>query len=123
MGWQIDDIGMGAIFDRSIPDLVRERLRPALDEFLSANNLSRRDIDHFNFHPGGTKVLQALEETFELGDGYLACERKILANNGNMSAPTVMFVLEQNLQQGLPGRILISALGPGFSSSFITLVC
>ncbi len=122
MGWRVEDNGMGAVFDRSIPDLVRERLGDALDGFLNDNNLSRSDLDKFNFHPGGTKVLQALEETFGLGENYLQAERKVLAANGNMSAPTVMFVLKENIAQGLDGRTLISALGPGFSASFITLI-
>ena len=122
MGWKVDDIGMGAIFDRSIPQLVRERLGPAVDGFLSDNQLERDDLDHFIFHPGGTKVLEALESTFELGQGALQSERKVLAENGNMSAPTVLFVLSDQIERGLQGRALVSALGPGFSSSFATLV-
>ncbi len=122
MGWKVDDIGMGAIFDRSIPQLVRERLGPAVDGFLSNNHLTRADLDNLIFHPGGTKVLEALESTFELGQGALQSERKILASNGNMSAPTVLFVLNDQIEKGLQGRSLISALGPGFSSSFATMV-
>jgi len=122
MGWKVDDIGMGAIFDRSIPQLVGERLGPAVDGFLTDNHLDRNDLDNFVFHPGGTKVLEALESTFELGQGALQSERKVLADNGNMSAPTVLFVLESQIEQGLDGRSLVSALGPGFSSSFATLV-
>ncbi len=122
MGWKVDDIGLGAIFDRSIPQLVRQRLGSAADRFLSDNDLGRNDLDNFIFHPGGTKVLEALEETFELGQGALQSERKVLAANGNMSAPTVLFVLDDHIEQGLSGRSLVSALGPGFSSSFATLV-
>lgn len=122
MGWKVDDIGLGAIFDRSIPQLVRDRLGLAVDGFLSNNNLSRDELDNFVFHPGGTKVLEALESTFELGQGSLQSERKVLAGNGNMSAPTVLFVLNEEISKGLGGRSLVSALGPGFSSSFATMV-
>jgi len=122
MGWKVDDVGLGAIFDRSIPQLVRERLGPAADGFLADNQLTRNDLNSFVFHPGGTKVLEALEATFELGQGALQSERKVLAENGNMSAPTVLFVLGEAIEQGLTGRSLVSALGPGFSSSFATLV-
>lgn len=122
MGWKVDDIGLGAIFDRSIPQLVRERLADAVDGFLQDNALARSDLDNFIFHPGGTKVLEALESTFKLGQGALQAERKVLAGNGNMSAPTVLFVLNENIKQGLQGRSLVSALGPGFSSSFATMV-
>ncbi len=122
MGWKVDDIGLGAIFDRSIPQLVRERLGSAVDGFLANNRLGRSDLDNFVFHPGGTKVLEALEATFELGQGALQSERKVLAGNGNMSAPTVLFVLNEEIDKGLAGRSLVSALGPGFSSSFATMV-
>jgi len=122
MGWKVDDIGLGAIFDRSIPQLVRDRLGLAVDDFLRDNRLSRDDLDNFVFHPGGTKVLEALESAFELGQGSLQSERKVLAGNGNMSAPTVLFVLNEAISKGLGGRTLISALGPGFSSSFATMV-
>ena len=69
-------------------------------------------------HPGGAKVLDALEETFELAPGALGPAREVLRNYGNMSAVTVLFVLERMLQAGLSGRYLMSALGPGFTAAF-----
>jgi alkylresorcinol/alkylpyrone synthase len=122
MGWRVDDEGLGAIFARSIPDLVLRDLRPAAEGFLTRNGLSVADIDHFSFHPGGTKVIEALETIFEMPSGKLADERKILAGYGNMSGPTVLFVLQEALKTPTTGRRLIGALGPGFTSSFMTLV-
>ncbi len=122
MGWRIDDEGMGAIFDRSIPELVSNDLRPAVETFLHRNQLAVGDIDTFSFHPGGTKVLQALEKVFEMPDGKLADEREILAGFGNMSAPTVLFVLQKALARKEKGRRFVGSLGPGFTASFVTLV-
>jgi alkylresorcinol/alkylpyrone synthase len=122
MGWRVDDQGLGAIFARSIPDLVSNDLRPAAEGFLTRHNLSVSDLRHFTFHPGGVKVLQALETVFEMPDGTLADERKILAGYGNMSAPTVLFVLEEALKQKTSGRRFVGSLGPGFTASFLTLV-
>jgi alkylresorcinol/alkylpyrone synthase len=122
MGWRVDDHGLGAIFARSIPDLVLNDLRPAADSFLTRNNLNVKDIDTFSFHPGGTKVLQALESVFEMSEGTLENERKILQGYGNMSAPTVLFVLQQALREKSTGRRFVGSLGPGFTASFLTLL-
>ena len=122
MGWRVDDEGLGAIFARSIPDLVLTDLRPAADMFLARHELSAAGIDHFSFHPGGTKVVQALETIFAMPEGQLADERAILKGYGNMSAPTVMFVLEQAFKQPAKGRRFVGSLGPGFTASFATLV-
>jgi alkylresorcinol/alkylpyrone synthase len=122
MGWRVDPEGFGAIFSRSIPDLASRDLRPAADQFLSRHDLSLNDIDHFSFHPGGAKVITALEGAFELDDGRLVNERKVLAGYGNMSAPTVLFVLKECLAQPGLGRRFLCALGPGFTGTFMTMV-
>lgn len=122
MGWRVDDEGLGAIFSRSIPDLVTSDLRPVADLFLERSNLAISDVDHFSFHPGGAKVIQALESAFELEQGQLVHEREVLSDFGNMSAPTVLFVLEKALNLKSRGRRLVGALGPGFTASFLTLL-
>lgn len=122
MGWRVDPVGFSAIFSRSIPDVVTEKLRPAAEDFLARQELSLADIDHFVFHPGGAKVVNALESAFELPQGALNREREILRDFGNMSAPTVLFVLRQALNAGLSGRGFLSALGPGFTASFLTFL-
>jgi alkylresorcinol/alkylpyrone synthase len=122
MGWRVDPEGFGAIFSRSIPDLASRDLRPAADVFMARHQLTMADVDAFSFHPGGAKVIQALEPAFELDDGRLVNERKVLAGFGNMSAPTVLFVLEECLKTPTKGRRFLCALGPGFTGSFMTMV-
>ncbi len=122
MGWRMDPQGFGAIFSRSIPDLVLADLRPAADAFLARHRLSLEDIGSFSFHPGGAKVIAALEQAFELGQGHLQHERAVLADYGNMSSPTVLFVLNRALEEKFTGRRFISALGPGFTASFLTML-
>lgn len=122
MGWRLDDQGFGAIFSRSIPDLATTELRPAADQFMARHSMSIGDVRSFCFHPGGAKVVTALEQAFETGEGQLANEREILRGFGNMSAPTVLFVLERELANPGTGRRFISALGPGFTASFITML-
>jgi alkylresorcinol/alkylpyrone synthase len=122
MGWRMDPQGFGAIFSQRIPDFITQELRAAADGFLERNGLTVEDIDQFVFHPGGAKVITALEQAFHLDQGTLEIERQVLADHGNMSAPTVLFVLKEVLKKPFTGRRFLSALGPGFTSSFATMV-
>lgn len=122
MGWRMDRQGFGAIFSRSIPDLVANDLRPAAHAFLARHRLDLADIGSYSFHPGGAKVIVALEQAFALGQGHLQHERAVLAGYGNMSAPTVLFVLQRALQEKFTGRRFVSSLGPGFTASFLTML-
>ena len=121
MGWSVDPEGFGVIFQRTIPDFVREHLGPAVAEIVARMELSLGDIDRFICHPGGAKVIAALERALSLEQGALDHERDVIADYGNMSAPTVLFVLERALAQGLPSRSLLTALGPGFTASCVAL--
>ena len=120
MGWNVSDEGLAVLFSRDIPALVRAEMRSAVQHFLDSQNLSFEDIDTYVTHPGGAKVLDALEEAFELPFGTLVHAREILRRYGNMSAATVMFVLESALAD-CSGRFLMSSLGPGFTAGFLTL--
>jgi alkylresorcinol/alkylpyrone synthase len=122
MGWRMDDVGFSAIFSRSIPDLALRDLRPAADKFLRGHNMTFRHIGAYSFHPGGAKVIAAIETAFDLESGKLVDERKILAGYGNMSAPTVLFVLNEGLKENFSGRRFVSALGPGFTAGFLTML-
>jgi alkylresorcinol/alkylpyrone synthase len=118
MGWDVADDGLKAIFSRDIPTLVQRDLRQATEEFLRRHDLALADIDYFVCHPGGAKVLDALEEAFGLAPGALGQARATLRDYGNMSAATVLFVLKRMLQSGARGRMLMTALGPGFTAGF-----
>ena len=122
MGWRMDNQGFSAIFSRSIPELASRDLRPAADQFLRGHNLNLTHIGAYSFHPGGAKVITALESAFDLETGTLVNERKILAGFGNMSAPTVLFVLNEGLKENFSGRRFVSALGPGFTAGFLTML-
>jgi alkylresorcinol/alkylpyrone synthase len=121
MGWRIDPHGFGVVLDRSIPPFVEERFAPALDGMLARLNLARDDTDRFICHPGGTKVIAALERALRLDQGSLDHEREVLRDCGNMSAPTVLFILERVIRDGMPNRAVLTALGPGFTASCASL--
>lgn len=121
MGWSVDPVGLGVILDREIPPFVGTHLAPAVAGILARAGLGLDAIGGFAFHPGGRKVVDALERAFDLPQGNLAHERAVLADFGNMSAPTAFFVLERALAAGLAPRTLLAALGPGFTASCLTL--
>ena len=78
--------------------------------------------DQFVCHPGGAKVVTALEQAFGLPSGALAGARRVLRDYGNMSAATVMFVLDEMLAEAAPWSLaLLNALGPGFTAGFLVL--
>ncbi|NAZ36026.1 type III polyketide synthase [Rubellimicrobium sp. CFH 75288] len=115
MGWDVTETGLGVIFDRAIPPFAEERLGAAMDALLGRAGLSRAEIDRFTCHPGGAKVVAALERALGLPQGSLDHERAVLRECGNMSAPTALFVLER---AGFgSGRQAVTALGPGFTAS------
>lgn len=126
MGWEVAADGLKAIFSRDIPRLVADDLGPVACGFLARYGYRRGDIDRFVCHPGGPKVIAACESALELAPGTLADERSVLRDFGNMSAATVLFVLERALASGRAEnagwrRALVTALGPGFSAGFALL--
>jgi alkylresorcinol/alkylpyrone synthase len=121
MGWSVDPQGFGVILRRTIPEFVTQNLKPALAQILGRMQLTLDDIDQFICHPGGAKVIQALETTLALDQGTLEHEREVIAEYGNMSSPTVLFILERARAKGLPSRSLLTALGPGFTASCVSL--
>ena len=121
MGWRVEDPGLAVIFDRAIPPFVEGELAVAIDQILADLGLTRGDIDRFCCHPGGTKVVDAIELALQLPAGTLDLERQVLHDQGNMSAPTVMFVLEALIARGLPERVMMTAFGPGFTCAGLVL--
>ena len=121
MGWRVEADGLGVIFARAIPPFAREHLRPAMDRMLANQGRRVEDIDRFICHPGGMKVIDAMEAALSMQQGKLDHERDVLADHGNMSAPTVLYVLDRARIAGLDKRSVVTALGPGFTASTVTL--
>ncbi len=121
MGWSTDPAGLGVILSRSLPDFVAKNYRLEYDRAMERLGLTTDDIDRVVCHPGGTKVLEAIESSLDLPAGTFDLERTVMRDFGNMSSPTVLFVLERVLASGFHGPAMLAALGPGFTASFATL--
>ncbi len=121
MGWDVDDPGLSVVFDRAIPPFIEAELADAVEEMTGKLGIAKDEIDRFCCHPGGVKVIDAIESALELNQGELNLEREVLRDYGNMSAPTVMFVLERLLERGLPDKVMMTAFGPGFTCAGMLL--
>jgi alkylresorcinol/alkylpyrone synthase len=123
MGWDVIDTGLKVRFSRDIPAFVTMSVAPVIDLALQSWGITRTDIDRVIPHPGGAKVLDAYANILQRPESDMQIAKEVLRNCGNMSSATVLFVLEQTLQQcaTLTGRSLMTALGPGFSAEFLLL--
>jgi len=121
MGWSFGENGLGVLLSRDVPGFVRDRLPEPVAAFLERNEMTMSDVDRHICHPGGAKVLDALEEVFGLAPGELAVSRAVMRDYGNMSAATALFVLKDTLVEAPTGRLLMSAMGPGFTAAFALL--
>jgi alkylresorcinol/alkylpyrone synthase len=123
MGWRIDPVGFGVLLAPTVPTFVERRLPEAAGSFFGQMGFGPKDVSRYVCHPGGAKVVPAIEAALGLEPGALDVEREVLTDFGNMSAPTVMFILDRVLQRGGAGdgRLVVSAMGPGFTAQFVSL--
>lgn len=123
MGWDIKNNGLHVVFQKSIPSIITTWLGPFIEQFLAEHQLFSEEIDHFIAHPGGKKVLQAYEDTLQLKEQKTDISREILKHRGNMSSPTVLYVLEQFMlsECNINDTGLLVALGPGFCAEAVLL--
>lgn len=123
MGWQVTNSGLEVIFSKSIPSLVNTLWKDHTYTFLHDLQIKAQDIHSYIAHPGGRKVLEAMADTLSIPKNKLKYSYEVLANHGNMSSATVLYVLYEYLRENiLPGeRSILCALGPGFSSELLLL--
>lgn len=116
MGWEIGDTGFDLVLARDIPTFVAKDFTPFCDAFLAEQELEKSDLGEPACHPGGGRVVEALEDYFAPELQGIPATRDVLKHHGNMSSPTVLFVLEKILSNSPEKPTLMTALGPGFTS-------
>jgi alkylresorcinol/alkylpyrone synthase len=124
MGWDISETGFKIVLSADVPVVAREKLRPDVDAFLAEHGLTPADVSSWVCHPGGPKVLEAMQEALELPEGALDVTWRSLREVGNLSSTSVLLVLEETLanHRPAPGSWgMVIAMGPGFCSELVLL--
>lgn len=123
MGWDVTNNGLEVIFSKDIPSLVKSFWSKHINAFLQDNKLKDDDIYSYVAHPGGMKVLKAMEEVLHVSEEKFKCSYQVLKDHGNMSSATVLYVLDRWMKENIPDNevSIISALGPGFSSELLLM--
>jgi len=124
MGWDISEQGFKIVLSAEVPEMAREHLAADVDRFLADHGLGRGDVASWVCHPGGPKVLEAIQEALGLDDDALALTWRSLREVGNLSSTSVLLVLKETLERHrpLPGSHgMLMAMGPGFCSELVLL--
>jgi alkylresorcinol/alkylpyrone synthase len=124
MGFDVTGGGLRIVLDAEVPSLVERHLRGDVDGFLADHDLARDDIDFWVCHPGGPKVIEALESALGVPREAVQLTWDSLARVGNLSSASVLHVLEDTLRERppAPGSLgVLMAMGPGFCSELVLL--
>ncbi|MFH5834012.1 type III polyketide synthase [Halalkalibaculum sp. DA3122] len=118
MAWTIGDTGFDMILSTYVPELIESNLRSSLEPLLKTYNIDLQQIDHWAIHPGGRAILDKVEQNLGIRPTQLASSRSVLAEYGNMSSATILFVLKHLLEQPMQQEkesVLGMAFGPGLT--------
>lgn len=117
MAWEISSKGFLMTLSGYIPQLIEEDITALVAAALKHYALKKEDITHWCIHPGGKKILEVIEKQLRLQKDDLCRSRKVLAEYGNMSSPTVLFVLKDMMEHlpSTPCNVLGIAFGPGLT--------
>jgi predicted naringenin-chalcone synthase len=121
MVWWAGDFGLRLALSPDLPATLAAYLPGAVDRFLAEAGVSRNDIDHWLIHPGGPQILDAAGQALDLAHQKLSLSRTILRDFGNMSSPTILFILRAALEAGTCGRVLLAAFGPGLTIELVLM--
>ena len=115
MGWRIRDHGFEMTLSARVPELIKQHLKPWLTEWLASHGKSLEEINSWAFHPGGPRILTAAGAALGLQREQWAASESILAEYGNMSSPTILFILDRLRQEAIAGPCVALAFGPGLT--------
>jgi alkylresorcinol/alkylpyrone synthase len=122
MGWDVGSDGFRVVLSADVPTIVEQNLRNDVEVFLHAHDLRRTDIQSWVCHPGGPKVIEALQRCLELEEHDLRFTWESLRSIGNLSSASILFVLHETIRSGRPGSGtlgLMTAMGPGFCAEMV----
>jgi predicted naringenin-chalcone synthase len=113
MTWTVGDHGFEMTLSKQVPRLIAAHLRPWLEGWLASNGLALTDVPSWAIHPGGPRILEAAVEALRLPRAATAAAREVFAACGNMSSPTLLFILDRLRAAGAPRPCVALGFGPG----------
>jgi predicted naringenin-chalcone synthase len=119
MAWGVGDHGFDLVLSSYVPDLLAAGIRELLVGALEGQGWGLDGVEHWAVHPGGRMILDKVEKALDLGAGALGASREVLASYGNMSSPTILFVLaalaREMANSSGSGSCAGLAFGPGLT--------
>ncbi len=119
MAWELNDKGFYMTLSGYIPELIQEDIASQVNKALIKNNVVKNNITHWCIHPGGKRIVDVIQKQLELTDAELKPSRDVLASYGNMSSPTILFILKQMMDDlkdnPEKANIFGMAFGPGLT--------
>jgi predicted naringenin-chalcone synthase len=116
MTWDIGDHGFEMTLSTRVPELIAGNLRPWIEAWLAENRLTLAEVGSWAIHPGGPRILQAAEDALGLDRQATQASREVLAECGNMSSPTVLFILDRLRRRGAARPCVALGFGPGLAA-------
>ncbi|MBS9404593.1 type III polyketide synthase [Halomonas sp. TRM85114] len=123
MTWRIGDHGFEMTLSSAVPKLIRGTLAAWVEQWLAGHGMTLGDIRHWVIHPGGPEILRAATSALALPEQAAQLSAEVLAEHGNMSSPTVLFILERLRAQGATGPCVTMGFGPGLSLEAALILC
>lgn len=118
MAWQLSNQGFKITLSSFIPEILSEDIASLSGHAFKHYGIDQEAITHYALHPGGKRILNAFQDQLHLTNDHMQYSRSVLAEYGNMSSPSVVFVLKRimdDIEQGAAARIFGVALGPGLT--------
>jgi predicted naringenin-chalcone synthase len=126
MAWELSGSGFLMTLSGYVPDLIEEDFEPLVNRALAHNGKTKNDITHWCIHPGGKRIVDAIAKSLQLTTDTFHNSYDVLQQHGNMSSPTILFVLEKIIQQKnaeQPHQVFGAAFGPGLTMETLLLSC
>jgi predicted naringenin-chalcone synthase len=121
MAWELSSSGFVMTLSGYVPDLIEEDFHSIADHALEEENIKRKDISHWCIHPGGKRILEAIQHSLQLDADELRSSYEVLKEFGNLSSATILFVLKKMMKQKTSIRKLFgAAFGPGLTVETFT---
>jgi alpha-pyrone synthase len=116
MAWTIGDHGFEMRLSKGVPQLIARNIGPWMSSWLAQNDLRLQDVASWAIHPGGPRILEAVEEGLGISRDSTLDARAVFAEHGNMSSPTVLFILDRLRKQSAPRPCVALGFGPGLAA-------